>query len=309
MNRNNPTRLDANESAFFKRELEYIKSETYDVIYKDLKATRFLPVSTEVTSGSTDIVYKSFSKVGMAVIISDYANDFPRVDIYGEEKTAKVRGVGDSYGYSIVEIRRAAKAGLSLERRRADAARRAIDELIDDIAWNGDADYGLQGFIDYPGITEYTVPNDGEGDTKTWSTKTPDQINRDVAGIVSAIINPTNGKEIPDTLLLPWNQYNLIATTRMTDGNDKTILTYIMENNPWLKRIDWLTELSGAGDSSTDRMMCYEYNPMKLTLELPQLFEQFEADKTGAEYVIPCYAETGGVIIYYPASVAYGDGI
>lgn len=304
-----PYKLDANESAFFKRQLEYVKSQTYDVKYKNLKATMLIPVSTGAPSGADTITFRSFSKIGVAKIVSDYANDFPRVDIFGEEKQAKVRSIGDSYGYSIKEIRRAQMAGLNLNQRRAEAARRASDEKVNDIAWNGDTDYGLQGLIDYPGITQYTVPADGTGSVKLWSAKTPDKIVRDVTGMVDAIVDTTNGREAPDTLILPINQYLLIANTRMTDGNNKTILTYIMENNPFIQTIEWVVELKGAGAGSTDRMMAYTRNSMNLTLEIPQPFEQFTPQQKGMEFEVVCHTETGGVIVYYPLSVAYGDGI
>ncbi len=300
-------KLDANESAFFKRQLEYVKSQTYDTKYKNLKASSLIPVSTDTPSGADTITYRSFSKIGLAKIISDYANDFPRVDVYAEEKQAKVRSAGDSYGYSIKEIRRSQMAGTNLDQRRAEAARRAMEELMDDIAWNGDSDYGLQGFINYPGIIDFTVPA-GDGGVP-WNVKTPDEIVADVTGIISAIATATNAREIPDTLLLPLEQYLLIANTRMTDGNDKTILTYILENNPFLQTIEWVNELAEAGDGGTDRMMVYSRNPMNLTLEIPQPFEQFAPQQKGMVFEVPCHQETGGVIIYYPLSVAYGDGI
>lgn len=304
----NPLKLDANESAFFTRQLEYVKSKTYDVKYKNLKATQLIPVSTEAPAGADTITYRSFSKVGVAKVVSDYAHDFPRVDTVGTESTIKVRSLGDSYGYSIKEIRRSQMAGTRLDTRRAEVARRAIDELINTLAWDGDSNYSIQGFIDYPGITEYTIPNDGTGSSKLWSTKTPDKIVRDVTGLVDAIVDTTNGREAPDTLLLPLSLYNLIANTRMTDGNDKTIMTFIMENNPYIKRIEWVVELKTAGAGSTTRIMAYTRNPNNLTLEIPQPFEQFPAQWKGMEAEIPCHAETGGVIVYYPLSVAYGDG-
>lgn len=308
-NRKDPYRMDAGESAFFKRQLEYVKSQTYDVKYKDLKAMQILPVSTEAPNGADTITYRSFTKIGVAKIIADYAHDFPRVDVYGEELTAHIRGIGDSYGYSIKEVRRSQMAGTNLNQRRAEAARRANDELVDNIAWNGDAEYKLQGFLDYPGITEYTVPNDGVAISQLWSTKTPDQIVRDVTGLISAIMVPTKGREIPDSLLLPLSNYLIVANVRMTDGNETTILQYILKNNPFIKTIAWLNELEEAGAGDTKRMMAYVKNPKNLTLEIPQPFEQFAPQQKGMEFEIPCHSETGGVIVYYPLSVAYGDGI
>jgi hypothetical protein len=300
--------LDAGETAFFRRELEHVKAKTYDKKFKKLKATSLIPVSTEAPSGAAEITYKSYTKIGVAKIIADYAHDFPRVDIYGEEKTAKCRGIGESYGYSIEEIRRAQMAGTSLETRRANAARRANDEKVNTIAWTGDSDYQLQGLINFPGITEYTVQN-GAAASKTWASKTPDEIIKDLNGIVTAIVDSTNGVEAPDTLIIPIAQYTYINDTRMTGDSDKTILQFFLKNNEFIKTVDWVVELKGAGDAGTDRMMVYERNPEQLTLEIPQPFEQFAPDKKGMEYEIPCHSKTGGVIVYYPQSVAYGDGI
>jgi hypothetical protein len=303
-------RLDAIATAFFQRQLEYIKSKTYDTKYKNLKAKQFLPVDSSAPSGTPTITWRSYSAAGHAKIISDYAHDFPRVDIYGVENTIKVHSIGDSYGYSIKEIRRAQIAGTNLNSRGADIAKRAIEEKIDDIAWNGDTKSNIQGFLDYPGISEYTVPV-GASTTTTWASKTPDEIILDMTGMINGVNVPTKGKENVNQILLPRTQYNQINNTRMTDTN-MTILMYFKNNNPGIA-VDVLDLLDGAGDptgvDSDDRMMAYVKDPTNLTLELPQPFEQIEADKRGMEYVIPCHAEIGGVIVYYPSSVIFGDGI
>lgn len=302
-------KLDAGESAFFKRELEYVKSKSYDTQYKQLKGLLLIPVSTEAGEGATEITWRKYTGVGFAKIIADYAKDFPKVDVYGEEVTSKVKGIGASYGYSIEDIRRSQMTGKRLDQRKADMAKRAIDEKINAIALTGDSASGLNGFINASGITEYTVLADGTGSSKLWSAKTPDQIARDITGLVSAVMVPTAGKEVPDTLVLPLTQYNLIANTRMGSYNDTTILQYVLKNSPAIKQIEWLSELTGAGVSGTNRMMAYAKDPMKLTLEIPRPFEQFEAQQQGMEFQIPCHAKCGGVLIYYPLSIAYGDGI
>jgi len=307
--RKDQMKLDANESAFFTRQLEFVKRKTYDVKYKNLKATSLIPVSTEAPVGADSITFRSFTKVGIAKVVSDYANDFPRVDVYGTESSVKVHSLGNSYGYSIKEIRRSQMAGTNLESRRANTARRAMDELLDDIAWNGKTANNIQGLIDYPGITEYTLPNDGTGTTKTWSTKTPDQIIRDVSGLTNAVTTTTNGREIPDTCILPLKQYNQISTTRVTGGDTNTVLKFIMDTNPYLDTIEWVQELSGAGAGGLDRIMVYAKDPDHLTLEIPQAFEQFAPQWKGMTAEIPCHMETAGVIVYYPLSIAFADGL
>lgn len=302
-------KLDVGESEFFERQLEFIMSETYNTKYKEMKAFMLFPISNRAPSGTRKITYRVFSKIGNAKIIADYAKDFPRADITGEERTGNVRGIGNSYGYSIPEIRRARIGNYDLEQNRADAARRASDQKVNAIAFNGDSSHGLQGFINYPGISEYTIPDDGEGDSKLWSTKTPDQIVRDVMTLASSVVDATNEMEIVDTVLMSSERYHVLVNTRMTDGNDKNLLQYILENSPYIKQIVTVSQLRTAGAGGTQRMMAYPKNPKNVTLEIPQPFEQFEAEKEGMEYKIPCHQETGGVIIYYTQAVVYGDGI
>lgn len=299
--------LDATETAFFKRQLEYVKTKTYDIKYRNLKAMSLIPVSNEAPAGADYIIWYSYGKAGMAKIISDYAHDFPRVDVFATENQSKIYSMGDAYGYSIKEVRRAAMAGNSLDTRRAATARRAMDELFDKLAWFGDADFNIQGFFDYPGITEYTVPN-GAGGNPEWTTKTPLEINEDLVGLMDAVSVPTNGREQIDTILLPRARMNLLKNTLMSAGSDTTIYTFFTNNNPGVK-LETLDELKDQGVGSSQRMIGYVKDAEHLTQEIPQPFEQFEPDKKGMTWEIPCHAEFGGVIVYYPQSIAFGDNI
>lgn len=299
-------RMDATETVFFKRQVEHVKSKTYDKKYRNLRSAQLIPISTEAPSGADYIIWYSFSKAGVAKVIADYATDFPRVDVYAEENQSKVKSIGASYAYSIKEIRRAQMAKVNLDTKRADTCRRANDELVDKLCWFGDTGFGIQGFFDYPGITSYTVPT-GVGGIP-WSTKTGDEIIVDLTGIMSAVSVPTNGREEVDTILLPRTQYNLIKNQRMEGNSDKTVLTFFLSNNPGVEVIAH-DELAGQGAAGADRMMAYVRDADHLTQEIPQPFEQLEEEKKGMTYEIPCHSEFGGVLIYYPQSVAYGDGI
>jgi len=307
--KNNPLRLDSNESAFFNRELAFVKSKTYDAKLAELKGLKLIPISTEAGAGVNEIVYQQYRGVGFAKVIADYAKDFPRVDVYGEEKSAKVKGIGDSYGYSIKEIRASQRAGKNLDQRRAMTARRAHDELMNRMALKSDVANGTNGLLDYPGISEVSLQADGTGTTKTWATKTADQIVRDINDMVDAVMEPTSAREVPDTLLLPIAQYNDIATRRIGEAGEKTLMKYILENSPYIKRIDWLSELKGFGAGGTDRALVGIFDEDHITLEIPQPFEQFEAQQEGMEFTIPCHSECAGTIIYYPLAFAFADGI
>lgn len=306
---NNPMRLDSNESVFFNRELAYVKAKSYDAKYAELKGLSLIPISTEAGAGVNEIIFHQYRGVGFAKVIADYAKDFPRVDIYGEEKAVKVKGIGDSYGYSIKEIRASQRTGKNLDQRRAITARRAHDEMMNRMALKSNTADGTFGLLDFPGITEVTLQADGTNSSKTWASKTPDQIVRDINDLVSAVMEPTSAREVPDTLLLPIAQYNDIATRRIGEAGEKTLMRYILDNSPYIKRIDWLSELKNFGAGGTNRALVGRFDEEHLTLEIPQPFEQFEAQQEGMEFTIPCHSECAGTIIYYPLAFAYADGI
>lgn len=301
-------RLDADDAIFFKRQLEAVKAQTYDEKLADLKYAQFLPVNADTPAGATEITWRSFHGYGLAKIIADYAKDFPRTDIGGVEHTVKVKDIGVSYAYSMREIQRAALAGLALEQRRASFARRAVEEKLNTIAWNGDAAANIQGFLNYPGASTYTVPATGTGSSRLWSTKTAAQMLTDLFGIVNTVVEGTYGKEMPNQILLPLSKLNLIKQTRVGDYSDMTVYQFFTQNMPGVS-IDWLRELEGAGVGSTDLFVAYVKDSNHVTFEVPNAFEQLEEEKEAMEYKVPCWASCAGVIAYYPASICFGSGI
>ena len=301
--------MDADESAFFARSLEHVKAKAYEIKYANLKARNLIPVSMEANPGAAVIVYQQYDQVGMAKVIASYADDLPRVDILGKEYKANVRSLADAYGYNLQEIRSAKMAGVPLAQRKANAAKRAILAKENKIAFLGDSESGLYGLINHPNISTTTIPADGTGATTTWSTKTPTLILRDMHKLANYVVENTKEVEVPDTLLLPTEQFNLIASTPMSTDNGKTILQMFLDNSRYVKNVESVNELNAAGAGSTDRMVVYRRDPDALTLEIPQDFEQLETEQRNLEYITPCHSRCAGVIIYYPLSVAYADGI
>ena len=314
--------LDANESIFFARQLEFIKSKTYDIDYPELKAMSLIPVSTEAGPGAESITYEQYDQVGVAKIISSYADDLPRSDVKGKQFTAPIRSIGASYGYNVQEVRASAMANKNLPQRRANACRRSHDQTTNTIAWfaraNDGVNGGLTGLLYNPNVTSGIVASGagGGGTAKKFVDKTPAEILKDLNGIVNGIIALTKGVEVPDTILLPIAQYTYIATTQNAAGTDTTILEYFKRNNPIITLVDWVNELKDVNPipstlvaSATDCMVCFKRSPDKLTLEIPQPFEQFPVQERGLEYMIPTHSRCGGVIVYYPLSISIKEGI
>jgi hypothetical protein len=301
-------RLDANESIFFAKELDYVKSKAYDVKYPANNALALFPVTSEADPGADTISYDSYDMVGMAKIIANYADDLPRADVKGTRETVKVFGIGTSYGYSTKDIRRARMAGKPLSTRKAEAARRANDTRINNIAFWGDEESGIVGILNHPNISKYVIPGDGSSSATEWASKTAEQIIRDMNAAVSSVVDATNGVEIPDTMLLPIKQYNLIAGMLMPDSSGFTVLKFFLENNPYITTVKAVHELKGADDGD-DVMLIYRNSSDALSLELPLPFTQLAPQRKNLEFVVPCESSTAGIIVYYPLSVCLASGI
>lgn len=305
-------------SMFFARELEHVKGQTYDVVRAPLRAFDLIPTDSTAGAGAESIVYEQYDMTGLAKIIADYGDDLPRADVKGKQFVAQIRSVGGSYGYSLQEIRAAQQAQKALEQRKANSAVRAARELWNRIAFYGDAEHNLQGWLTNTNIPADAVENDGEGDATEWNTKTPAQILRDMNDLVNGIVTRTNGAEQPDTLVMPIEQYTKITTTNAGTGTDTTIAQFFLNNSPFVNALEWSNEVSAAqrtanlgGDDqyTGDIMIAYRRDPDALTLEMPQMFEQLPVQERGLEFVVPCHSRIAGVLIYYPLSMAIGEGI
>ena len=71
----NSGHMDANESIFFARQLEYVKAQTYDIKYPAMNALNLFPVDTSAGAGAKTITYRQYDSVGAAKVIANYAQD------------------------------------------------------------------------------------------------------------------------------------------------------------------------------------------------------------------------------------------
>ena len=308
--------LDEGESIYLARDLETKLAESRDVKHRQLRILKegILPINTELDNATSTWTYEVWDSYVYAKIVTGYrAGDIPSVDVSCTEVTGKIYPVMAKMTYDFQEIREAAKARKPLSVKRRDAVIKAIDTKLDRIAWFGDTDHNLYGLAQYPGITSATIPNDGTGTTTTWSTKTVDQILRDVYNGIAAIKDPTNDIESPDTLLLPSKIFTALGTRLLNSANPSgdTILSMMRKTlaDVGITQVLGLNELNTANSSGGTRAILFKKDKMNLEYFLPVTMEFFSPKEDGLAYDVPAQARTGGVKVYYPLSVAYMDAI
>lgn len=299
----NPMRAD--ESIFAATQLNYVKARVYNAPQLPMGALALVPQESDAPEWAETITYRSFSEVGMAKIIANYADDLPRADVAGTETTVRVKTIGDSYGYNISELRASIALGQNLPTRKANAARRAIEIKMNQIAMIGDAAYGLYGLTNHPNIGETT----GTGITGAWgTTATADQILATLDTLYGAVRTQSNGIHTPNRMALPSSAYGALFSKRLGDTGGLTVGQFFMNKHPGFQFVE-MPELQTAGDGGVSLAIIGEFDAQNLALETVMPFNQLPAQARNLELVVPCYARTGGVSVHYPLAFTKVEGL
>lgn len=318
-------------SIFIDRALNYIMAEIFNTETPPLKGRLFVPTRATAPAGAKSITYKQYTRAGIAAWITNYGQDLPTASVWVKEFTTQIYALGASYKYTIFDLMAAMMANgpnagaaggppLNLDMELAAGALLAIQKKLDNVARVGTSDtdinglaaspnLGLIGLLNIPAATIFTPANGLQNGTQAWSGKTPDEIVADVAGAAASQVASTLEVEAPTTLLVPLTQHGLIASKRMGDGSNMTILDFIKTTSPWIKEIEPWQFCSGAGVGGTDRAVVYNKNPRKLWHEVPVEFQQEAPQIENFEIKVPCWAKSAGLIVPYPLSVTYFDGL
>jgi hypothetical protein len=131
--------------------------------------------------------------------------------------------------------------------------------------------------------------------------------------IITAVRTATKGVHQANTMLLTIAQYNLLAGTPRATFSDRTLLSFIMEENNvyGLDLVDWLpTELDTSGTGGTSQLFVYQRDPEVLELRIPLEMIMHPPQMRNLEFVVPIEAENGGVVVRYPLACRklYGIG-
>lgn len=286
---------------FLERQLEYIRPQVFEVTYADIKYPTILPVTSEAGPGAQTFTYRIMDATGEFRLIADAADDLPRADISQTEKSINIRSFGGSFGYTVQELRAAQMANIALEQRRATAVRRAYEEKVEDVAMFGEASVGLAGFFNNSTVDVVAADK--------WFTTvgiTAQEMLELLNYGVTAIVNGSKMKEQPDTILMAYEDYNKVATTRNSDSSDVTVLEYFLRTNPYIRNVEPINQLDADNSVlNTNRMVVYKRDPAKVQLHIPQPLELFPPQQRGLEFIVPAHARVGGVALYYPKSVIY----
>ena len=318
-------RFDSVDAAavFMAKELDYVKSKSYDKLYPQFTALSIFPVNSDANPGAESITFNTYDMEGLAKIIDNYSTDLPRADVNGVPHSVPVKTLGVSYGYSNQEMRASRMSGKSLDSRKAESARFQIDNATNKIAWAGDTKNGLLGVLSTGQNIPVMTLTAGTSGATTWASKTADEIVADVTAMYAQVSKTTKDVERPDTLVLPTDVYTVLSLKRLGD-TEATVLSYIKDHAPYLKEIISAAELNsdtpetnpyaeGAPGVATNAGQAVAFlftnNPDKLEINIPMAYTQNPAQPRNLETLIPCESRVAGTIVFYPLSALIVVGV
>ena len=254
-----------------------------------------------ITGGSGDNLVQAASVDGIPLVQANFGKDLWKTHII-------------SAGTRIfwVDMQRGNMTGRNLDTLLRDGLRMTYDKHMDENTYVGFARYGTTGLINNADVTVTSAA------TTFANATSPD----DILDIINTAILDAwaaagyDLDAIPNHIIMPYEQYNYIATTRIGQLAEKTILTFLLENNVakqngadlYIGATAWC---KSAGAGNADRMVVYcnkeryiamdELVPLTRAMTTPNA-ERFSYDTAYAGNV-------SEVEVFYTQPIVYVDGI
>jgi hypothetical protein len=300
---------------FLIQQASYIEPQVYRVQYPDILYPSLIPIDTSANEWAKSVTFFSMDKVGQADWFHHNAHDMRIADVERTKFESTISMAGIGYRYTLEELGQALLIpGTNLTSERAEAARRAYEEFVDDVALRGNAAKGFEGLFNNSDVTIMDAV-DGAGSSPLWSLKTIDERIADVNAALTGVYEQSKTIEMADTVLLPISEYMDLANARLPN------LT--MNGLEWLRLYNVYTAqtrqpldirairgLETAGADGGGRMVVYRKDPQVLKMHIPMPHRFLPVWQTGPMvFDIPGVFRLGGLEIRRPGAVRYIDGI
>lgn len=293
-----------------------VNATVYQTKYPAIRYRGLVPVDTTGPEWVKSITYISLDEVGRAEWMHAGADDVPHVEIVRAKVETTVSMAAIGYDWNIEELSQAQMLGINLPDRKGQAARRASEVKIDEVAFFGDSVKGFTGVTNNANVTAGDAPGTGTSSSTEWADKTPGLIMADVNSALSGIFTGSLTVEMADTLLLPYTQMHSIGTQQLSENTETTVLEWLRTNNIYTMEtgqpltIRGVRGLETAGAGSTARMVAYRNAEDVLRLNMPMPFRFFPVWQVGPfRFEVPGAFRIGGVDVSLPDAMRYMDGI
>lgn len=307
--------------AFLVGELEK-RDETLHEPLTSITWPRDMPVQTGggwVDSVSVfDVSYASTEGTDGG-LIGNETNELPVIQADVGKDTYKVFQWGHILRVPLINQQKLQKIGRSLDDILNKGLHLVHDKMLDKNVYTGIPSHGSYGLVNDPLIATVTAAPHTSGGTDTqWAGKTPDEI---LADFNRAILTTWENSEydlsgMANHFLLPPAQYTMLVERKVGVTGDKSILTYLLENNigrnqgvdVFIAPSVWCKQ---AGTAGVDRMVAYCNNVDRVRFDITVPLQRMmtQADATQLAYLTPYVTQFSELQWPYRQHALYMDGI
>ncbi|HEY9643068.1 MAG TPA: major capsid family protein [Coleofasciculaceae cyanobacterium] len=300
-------RLDDATVGAFTKELEYIEARVIEKKYPQYKAAEGLLFQIEEVAMPwvESTTFRMMDAVGGDFELSDdQTTNLSFVDVLSEEFSQRTFTFRKGYYFTEKEVARTLHLGMPIEEQKISVVRRSYMQTLNKLLLFGHRKTGQPGFINNPAwLRSYAPYPLNSSSTVAQQLAT---LNAGPNGITAA----TRSTEEADTLLLPRTTYDyLLSQSRLDNTLERTTLRFFLENNPSIRNIDWLNELSGAGPNGEDVAIFYSRNPDTFKARITDPFRYRAPIVEPFRVVRPVAFDYNGIIPYIPYSVHVMIGV
>ena len=273
-------RLAGNDAyTFLMKELEKVD----ETILEPLSATEWPRDMPVVTGGgliesvaSIDVTYASTGGEDDNLFF-DAANDIPVIQADMSKSVARTFNFAEYMAFSVMEREKMMGIGRDPETFLNKGIRLHCDKLIDRNVYQGFEKVNSTGLVNNPAIAR-----------------------------ISAATNDCSIDALPNHILVPVEQFGALVTRKVSDDSERSILSYVLENNLTTQQggeliISPCKWCSRAGSSRSDRMVVYCNRIDRICFNLTQPLRRMETEYAEMRIKIPYIAQFSEVRFLYPS--------
>lgn len=248
-------------------------------------------------------------------LIRGQSNNIPVIQANVNKDVFKVYPWSNVLKVNYIDQQKLQGIGRPLDNMLDNGIKLNYNKTLDHMTYEGIPEDQVYGLINNPDITATLVSAGAGGDT-SWDTKTADEILMDI----NLLITKTWAQSEYDLsgmanhILIPPEKFTILATRKVSEAADKTILKYVLENNIATQKgqnlvIDECRWCIGAGTSGKHRMLAYVNAKNRTELDIPVPLTRAMTEMSELAYKTYFVANVGQVKFLYHQCAMYADGI
>jgi hypothetical protein len=300
--------------AYFVNQLDNLDKKLYEPLY-NVTWGRDIALRTGITMAneSTSFIRSNIGSIGTQNAqgkpwISPNTTTLPGVSVNGERVVLPLRLLGQEISYTSVELERSQLTAQPIDVQKFNAMNILYQMNTDEMIYVGDTGVGAEGLLNS------SLVSVGSAATGSWATATPDEILADVNEMIESAWAASGYSVCPDKVLLPPTKFAYLASQKVSNAGNISILQFLEENSISLRvngrKVDiqpvkWLT---GRGTGGADRMVAYTNQEDKVRFPMVPVRRETPY-YLGIKFNAPYIWAFGEVEFPYPETVIYRDGI